>query len=101
MDEQLISIENGQVQGYRIDLGHAPLLILKAGSGYLMCGYLNINAANTLGDIAGRVTGVQSFNDMLKAPVIEITKNAIKKGLQNGITGREFLNIILEGNADD
>jgi len=91
-----IDIENGKVQGYLIDLGKAPLLILKADRGYLMCGYLNINAANSLGDIAGRVTSVRTFDDMLNAKVIEISDNSLKIGLHVGVTGREFLNKLLD-----
>ncbi|MFH1775025.1 MAG: DUF1805 domain-containing protein [Methanobacteriota archaeon] len=34
--------------------------MIKAEKGFVMCGYLNISAANALGDAAVRVTGVSS-----------------------------------------
>ncbi|MPN23942.1 hypothetical protein SDC9_171335 [bioreactor metagenome] len=56
-----------------------------------MCGYLNIGAAESLGDTAAKVKGVQSFEDMLKATVVEVTKFASDLGVKTGMTGREAL----------
>ena len=56
-----------------------------------MCGYLNVNAAETLEDTAAKVKGVQSFEDMLNASVVEVTKLARELGIELGMTGREAL----------
>ncbi|HWR27600.1 MAG TPA: DUF1805 domain-containing protein [Candidatus Thermoplasmatota archaeon] len=95
MNEEIIKLERGQVTGYYIDLGKAPLLILQAKKGYIMCGYLNMNTANKLGDVAGKVTGVKTFDDMLKATVIEVSENAKKEGLKEGMSAQDFLNNLL------
>jgi uncharacterized protein YunC (DUF1805 family) len=95
MNEEIIKLEKGQVTGYYIDLGKAPLLILQAKKGYIMCGYLNMNTANKLGDIAGKVTGVKTFDDMLKTMVIEVSENAKKEGLSEGMNAQEFLKNLL------
>jgi uncharacterized protein YunC (DUF1805 family) len=95
MREEKIQLEKGQVIGHCIDLGNAPLLIMIAKKGYLMCGYLNMNAANKLGDIAGKVTGVKTFDDMLKATVIEVSENAKKEGLHEGMNASDFLKNLL------
>lgn len=87
-------LERGNVRGYCIDLGNAPLLVLKAKKGYLMCGYLNMTAANKLGDIAGRVTGVKTFTDMLNSTLLEVSEKAKDIGLPEGVTGKEFLNAL-------
>ena len=109
-----------------------PLLVIKAEKGFLMCGYLNVNAAETLGDTAAKelernnlrnaffnsneimeqcvksfkysvkiessyfaagtkVKGVQNFEDMLKAQVVESTQLARKLGIEPGMTGKEAL----------
>ncbi len=91
MKEEKIQLEKGQVIGYSIDLGKAPLLIIQAKKGFLMCGYLNMNTANKLGDIAGKVTGVKTFEDMLKATVVEVSENAKKEGLHEGMKASDFL----------
>jgi uncharacterized protein YunC (DUF1805 family) len=86
-----IRLGTGQITGYRIDLGNAPLLLLQAKKGYVMCGYLNMSTANKLGDIAGRVIGVKTLQDVLNAKVIEVSENAKKEGLTEGMNVKEFL----------
>jgi uncharacterized protein YunC (DUF1805 family) len=95
MKAQTISLERGEATGYCIDLGKAPLLIIQAKKGYVMCGYLNMNAANKIGDIAGKVTGVKTFDDMLNADVVEVSENAKLTGLTQGMNVKDFLNILL------
>jgi uncharacterized protein YunC (DUF1805 family) len=95
MKEEKISLGDGYVTGYQIDLGKAPLLIIQAQKGYLMCGYLNMNTANKLGDIAGKVTGVKSFQEVLQTTVVEVSENAKKKGLVQGMNAQEFLKKLL------
>ena len=95
MKTQTISLEKGEATGYCIDLGKAPLLIIQAKKGYVMCGYLNMNAANKIGDIAGKVTGVRTFDDMLNADVVEVSENAKLEGLKEGMNVKDFLNDLL------
>jgi len=90
-----IVLEKGKATGYSIDLGKAPLLLIQAKKGYVMCGYLNMSAANKIGDIAGKVTGVKTFDDMLNAKVIEISENAARTGLKQGMNAKDFLNVLL------
>jgi len=95
MKTKKIKLEKGQVVGYLIELGNAPLIIVQAKQGYVMCGYLNINTANKLGDIAGKVTGVKSFDDTLNAKIIEVSENAKKIGLNEGMNAKDFLNMLI------
>ena len=95
MKEEIIKLGKGKLTGYCIDLGKAPLIILQAKKGYIMCGYLNMNTANKLGDIAGKVTGVKTFDDVLKATVIEVSENAKKEGLKEGMNAQDFLKSLL------
>jgi uncharacterized protein YunC (DUF1805 family) len=95
MKTQTIVLQKGEATGYCIDLGKAPLLLIQTKKGYVMCGYLNMVAANKLGDIAGKVTGVKTLDDVLNASIIEVSENAKKIGLSEGITAREFLNRLL------
>jgi uncharacterized protein YunC (DUF1805 family) len=90
-----IKLEKGQVEGFLINLGHAPLIIVKAKKGYVMCGYLSMITANKLGDIAGKVTGVKNFNDALNAKIVEVSENAKKIGLYEGMNVKDFLNMLI------
>ncbi len=95
MKEEILHLKKGKVTGYHIDLGNAPLIILQAKKGYLMCGYLNMNTANKLGDIAGKVTGVKTFQDALNATVVEVSEQAKKEGLNEGMNATDFLENLL------
>ncbi len=90
-----INIGKSEVQGFLIDLNHAPLIVLRAKKGYVMCGYLNINTANKLGDIAGKITGVNTIEEALDATIVEVSEHAKKMGLHEGMKTQEFLNLLL------
>ncbi|MEM0139486.1 MAG: DUF1805 domain-containing protein [Ferroplasma sp.] len=62
----------------------APMVIIKGANGYIMCGYLNIDAANSLGDVAVRVTGVNDANDVLNSTVNACTDAAGALGIKVG-----------------
>jgi uncharacterized protein YunC (DUF1805 family) len=86
-----IQLEKGCALGLHFEMQKYPLLVIRAEKGFLMCGYLNISAAETLGDTAARVKGVSNFEDMLKAQLVEITQMAKNLGIEPGMTGREAL----------
>lgn len=86
-----IELENGCALGLRFEMQKYPLLVIRAEKGFLMCGYLNVNAAESLGDVAAKVKGVHSFEDMLKAQIVEITQQARELGIEPGMTGKEAL----------
>jgi uncharacterized protein YunC (DUF1805 family) len=95
METKHLHLERGIAVGILVEMPTAPLLIIKAKRGYVMCGYLNMSAANKLGDVAGRVTGVKSFDDVLAAKVVEASDKAKELGGRDGMTGREFLNALM------
>ncbi len=80
--------------GIRIDAGNAPLLILIANKGFIMCGYLNIEVSEKLGDAACVVRGVRSFEDVLNAKIVALTSKAKEFGITEGMTGREALKLM-------
>ena len=92
---ELLSIQGRKVLGIRINLGNAPLLIVKGDKGYLMCGYLNINVAEKLGDVAAVITGVKEFKDMLEGEVRYVTSKARELGIHEGVKGYEALKRLL------
>ncbi len=77
--------------GIKVELGKAPLLLIRAEKGFVMCGYLNVAVADSLGEVAARVSGVSSFEDVLEAKIIEVSEKAKEQGITEGITGREAL----------
>ncbi len=89
-----IDIGNKTAIGLQWEMQSASLLVIKADKGFVMCGYLNIDTANKLGDVAAVVSGVSTFNDILEAPLKAISEVAQKLGIKTGMTGREALELM-------
>ncbi len=90
MREKII-LEGCEFEGYKISTGNGAFLVIKGPAGFLGCGYVNIEAANKLGDCAAIVTGVKSFEDMFAAKVVKVSNKAAEMGIREGITGQEAL----------
>lgn len=86
-----VKIKDFAALGIKVDLFKAPLLLIRADKGFLMCGYLNLEGAQKLGDIAALVRGVNSFEEMLDAKVVGLTKGAEALGIRVGDGGRKAL----------
>ncbi len=81
-------------ESHVIPLQGRSLVVIKAARGYLMCGYLNLEAAEGFGDAAAVVAGVSSADDALKAKVKAATKAAKELGVRAGLTGEEALKLM-------
>ena len=79
-------------QGVKIELENLPpLLLIKGRTGFVMCGYLNLEAAESLGATAVVVSGVKSFEDVLNAEIKAATMKAEALGLKKGKVVREVI----------
>ncbi|VVB96669.1 Uncharacterised protein [uncultured archaeon] len=87
-----INLENGSALGLKMDMGNAPLLVIRAGCGFVMCGYLNMDIADKLGDVAVRVTGVKTFEDVLNTKAVDVSMAAKSLGITAGMTAKDALN---------
>ncbi|MCD4800694.1 MAG: DUF1805 domain-containing protein [Methanococcoides sp.] len=89
-----IPLENGTAIGLKFDMGNAPLLVIKADKGFVMCGYLDTEIAERLGDVAAKVRGVDDLEDVLHAEVIDVTGHAKALGVKPGMKGHEALELM-------
>ncbi len=72
-------------------LNNANLILAVAPKGFLMCGYLDMEAAEGLKDAACIVSGVKTVDDLLNKPVVKLTTQAQKLGIELGMSGRTAL----------
>jgi len=87
-----LSVDGEACLGVRVDLpGSAPLLVVVADRGFVMCGFLNVEAAERLGVAAAVVSGVKSFEDVLNGEVKAVTSRAEALGVRVGMSGEEAL----------
>jgi uncharacterized protein YunC (DUF1805 family) len=70
----------------------APLLIVKGSLGFLGCGYINTDSC--IDEACAIVSGVNTHDDMLKAPVKAVSKDATKLGIKVGMTGAEAIELL-------
>lgn len=89
-----IEIAKGNVLGLKVELPNDSLLMLLGKKGYLACGYLDVKDVEGIGHVVATVSGVSDFNEMIKANVKEVSKNAYKVGVRKGMLGQKALEIM-------
>ncbi len=78
--------------GVKVELPDSPpLLLVIAEKGFVMCGFLNVDAAEKLGVAAAVVSGVKNFEDVLNAEVKAVTSKARTMDVNVGMKGVDAL----------
>lgn len=91
---EAVPVGSKTFQYIRVEMKNAPLILLKGSVGYIMCGYLNIDTANKLGDVAVRVTGITDLESMIAATVTEVSGAAASLGLKKGEKVSDILSML-------
>ena len=92
---ELVETEKiGRWTGIKIKLQNASFLAVVAEKGYVMCGYLNIETAERLGDAACMVSGVKDFKGVLEAKIVKSTSKAKALGVMDGMPCEEALRLL-------
>jgi uncharacterized protein YunC (DUF1805 family) len=88
-----IKVENNTAMGLKVELPEspAPLVMIVSAKGLVCCGFINMDAAERLGVAAAMVSGVKTFDDVLKAEVKAATKKAQIAGVKVGMKGLDAL----------
>jgi uncharacterized protein YunC (DUF1805 family) len=77
-----------------LDYLKKPLLIIRGRKGFLACAYIDVATCDLTRDACAIVTGVSSFEQMLNAEVIRVSKAASDLGVKVGTTGRRALELL-------
>jgi uncharacterized protein YunC (DUF1805 family) len=87
-----VKVDGKSCLGLRADLPDSPpLLLITCEKGFVMCGFLNVEAAEKLGVAAAVVSGVKTFEDVLNGQVKAVTSKAKNFGAEVGMKGSEAL----------
>ena len=87
-----LKVDGKACLGVRVELPDSPpLLLIVAEKGFVMCGFLNVEAAERLGIATAMVSGVKAFDDVLDAQVKAVTSKAKSFGVEIGMKGTEAL----------
>jgi len=91
-----LKIDGKVAVGLRVDLpGSPPLLLMVGRTGFVMCGFLNMDAAEKVNVTAAMVSGVKTFDDVLEAEIKAVTSKAQMKGIAIGMKGKEAVKLLL------
>ena len=91
-----LKINDKVAVGLRVDLPNSPPLLLIAGqTGFVMCGFLNIDVAEKVNVAAAMVSGVKTFDDVLAADIKAVTSKAQMKGIKVGMKGEDAVKLLL------
>ncbi len=96
IDVTPLKIEDKTAVGLRVDLPDSPPLVLIIGrTGFVGCGFINIEAAEKLNVSAATVSGVKSFDDVLNAEIKAATSKAQAQGIKLGMKGKDAVKRLL------
>ncbi|MBM3249672.1 MAG: DUF1805 domain-containing protein [Candidatus Omnitrophica bacterium] len=86
-----IRVGKNYIEAFSVSLQSKTFILLKGRKGYVMCGYINLKAAEKFKDAAVKITGVSTIEEALKAKVHSCTSCARKLGISKGQSIREAL----------
>jgi len=88
----MVKIDKDSFLGLKAELPNSPPLLLIVGNkGFVMCSYLNMEAAERLGTVAAMVSGVKTIDDVLNAQVRAATSKAKELGIESGALVKNIL----------
>lgn len=82
------------IEAVEMRLGARNLVVLRGSKGYVMCGYLNLDAAGKFNEAAIKITGVATIRQALRAKVSSCTPAAKRLGVYKGQAVKDALKIV-------
>lgn len=89
-----IKTGNKRLEAVLFGLGAKNLIVIRGSRGYIMCGYLNLQAAEKFKDVAVKITGVSDLGSAVRATVAACSGAARRLGIYKGQKIKDVLKII-------
>ncbi|WP_018921862.1 YunC family protein [Salsuginibacillus kocurii] len=90
-----VHIEDYTFMATTVELPGTKLMTVSGDTGYIMCGALDVQLLNEKlahrQIVAARALGVRSIDELIHAPLSDVTLEASKKGVQPGMSGKDAL----------
>lgn len=90
-----VDVDGVPATAITVELPKTSLVMVTTDRGYIMCGALDVDLLNTrLAErkiIAGRALGVKTIDQLLDAPLANVTDAARGLGIEPGMSGREAI----------
>jgi uncharacterized protein YunC (DUF1805 family) len=95
MKYKKIKIGHGYIEALEMKMLTKNLIVLRGSKGYIMCGYLNLAAAERCKDAAIKITGVGAIQEALQSTVFSCSSRARKLGVYKGQPVQDCLRLIV------
>ncbi len=93
-----VEIDSLTATAITVELPKTSLIVVTTDRGYIMCGALDVDLLNTRlaerGIVAGRALGVKTVEQLLNAPLADVTDAARALGITPGIKGRDAIRLM-------
>lgn len=99
MQQVDVQLTKKVANGFVIPLGPANLIAVKTDLGMVGCGAFDVSALDSFSYPAVKVRpsigpSIVDIDDILKGIVKEANRSAIGRGIKNGMTGRQALELL-------
>lgn len=99
MVREKVKLTKKQAEGYSIPLGSLNLVFVVTDKGMVGCGAFDVAALNNFSYPAARVKSktsnpIATIDDLLEGIVKDANAEAVKLGINIGMSGREALNLM-------
>ncbi|MEN6611751.1 MAG: YunC family protein [Methanoregulaceae archaeon] len=99
MEQQKVRLTKKVADGYVIPLGPANLVAVMTDVGMVGCGAFDVPALDSFSYPAARVRpsagpSIATIDDLLDGIIKEANRSAMGRGIRNGMTGREALELL-------
>lgn len=91
---ETIHVRKGPIEAICVNLQSKNFILLRGNKGYVMCGYLSMDAANKFNDVAIKIAGVATIEEALKATAAETSSAAQALGIKVNQPVKEILELI-------
>ena len=82
------------IEAFSVALQSKNFVLLRGKRGFVMCGYLDLSAAEKFKDAAVVIKGVSSIEEALKTQVFDCTSVAKSLGIFKGQSIKEAISIL-------
>lgn len=93
-----VEVDGVHATAITVELPKTHLVAVTTAKGYIMCGALDVPLLNTrLAErqiVAGRAVGVRTVEDLLEAPLADVTDAARALGVAPGMKGRDAIKLM-------
>jgi uncharacterized protein YunC (DUF1805 family) len=99
MEMKKIHLVKKEAEGFVIPLGPANLVAVKTDVGMVGCGAFDVAALDSFSYPAARVRpsvgpSITNIDDLLTGIVKEANRSAMGRGIRNGMTGKQALELL-------